>query len=90
MIQQETIEIQLDADTKLLAERASAALGYASLTAFITSLILDNAPTILQHETSIQLTNTQFDDFIAICNNAEHKASTCIVDAARRMDKDIN
>ena len=80
--------MRVDADTKQLAERASAALGCASLTEFITRLIRDNAPKILQHETSIQLSKTQFEKFVAICDDTERKPSNRIVEAARRMDSE--
>lgn len=82
----ERIEMRVDADVKQLAERASAVLGCASLTEFITRLIRDNAPEILQHESSIQLTNAQFDNFMAICQDTERKPSTRLVDAAKRLD----
>lgn len=81
----ERIEMRVDADVKQLAERASAVLG-ASLTEFITRLIRDNAPSILQHESSIQLTNAQFDNFMAICEDTERKPSARLVDAAKRLD----
>jgi uncharacterized protein (DUF1778 family) len=84
--QRERIEMRVDTDIKKLAERASAACGYASLTEFITSLIRDNAPRILEQEASIQLTNAQFDHFNAICNDTERKPSARIVDAAKRLD----
>ena len=84
--QRERIEMRVDAEIKQLAERASAALGCASLTEFITSLIRDNAPDILQREASIQLTNAQFDNFTSICKDIEKKPSTRIIAAARRLD----
>lgn len=84
--QRERIEMRVDADIKQLAERASAALGYASLTEFITALIRENAPSILQNETSIRLKAAQFDDFIAVCNDAERKPSARILKAAKRLD----
>ncbi|PUD99109.1 MAG: DUF1778 domain-containing protein [Candidatus Sedimenticola endophacoides] len=82
----ERIEMRVDHEVKLLAERASAVLGCASLTEFITGLIRDSAPKILEHETSIQLANAQFDNFIAICNDTERKPSTRIMEAAKRLD----
>lgn len=82
----ERIEMRVDPDIKQLAERASAMLGYASMTEFITSLIRDNAPRILQQEASIKLTNAQFDNFIAICNDTERKPSARIMEAAKRLD----
>ncbi|MES9858602.1 MAG: DUF1778 domain-containing protein [Sedimenticola sp.] len=82
----ERIEMRVDADIKQLAERASAALGCTSLTEFLTSLIRDNAPKILEHEASMQLTNNQFDNFIAICNDTERKPGARILEAAKRLD----
>ncbi len=82
----ERIEMRVDADVKKLAERASAALGCATLTEYITSLIRENAPVILQHEATIQLTNAQFDNFMAICEDTERKPSARIMDAVKRLD----
>jgi len=84
--QRERIEMRVDAEIKQLAERASAALGCASLTEYITGLIRDNAPQTLQYESTIQLTNAQFDHFIAVCNDLERKPSDRILDAAKRLD----
>jgi len=84
--QRERIEMRVDPDIKQLAERASAALGCASLTEFITSLIRDNAPRILQQQVSIRLTNAQFDKFIDICNDTERKPSARIMEAAKQLD----
>ncbi|MEW8309699.1 MAG: DUF1778 domain-containing protein [Candidatus Thiodiazotropha sp.] len=82
----ERIEMRVDADIKQLAERASAVRGCASLTEFMTSLIRDNAPKILEHEASMQVTNAQFDHFIAVCDDTERKPSTRIMEAAKRLD----
>ena len=84
--QRERIEMRVDADIKQLAERASAAVGCASLTEFISGLIRDHAPTILRQKASIQLTNAQFDNFTTICNDTERKPSTRILEAAKRLD----
>lgn len=84
--QRERIEMRVDADIKQLAERASVALGCASLTEYITGLIRENAPKTLQHEATIQVTNAQFDHFIEVCNDLERKPSTKISDAAKRLD----
>ena len=84
--QRERIEMRVDADIKQMAERASAALGCASLTEFITSLIRENAPEILQREASIQLTNAQFDRFTSICNDTERKPAARIIEASRRLN----
>jgi len=84
----ERIEMRVSSDIKQMAERASAALGCASLTEYITRLISENAPKILQQEASIQLTNAQFDNFMAVCNDDERKPSTRILEAARRLDSE--
>jgi uncharacterized protein (DUF1778 family) len=82
----ERIEMRVDIETKRIAERASAALGCASLTEFMTRLIRDNAPRILEQETSIQLTNAQFDRFVAVCNDTARNPSERISKAAKRLD----
>ncbi len=80
------IEMRVDADTKNMAERASAALGYASLTEYLTRLIREDAPMVLQEQTNISLTNERFDHFIAICDDKQAQASARILEAARRLD----
>ena len=84
----ERIEMRVDPETKQLAERASAALGCASMTEFITTLIRENAPRILQQQSDIAVTNAQFDHFMAICNDTERKPSRRILEAARQLDRD--
>jgi len=84
----ERIEMRVSSDIKQMAERASAALGCASLTEYITRLISENAPKILQQEATIKLTNKQFDNFMAICDDAERKPSTRIIEAAKRLDNE--
>ncbi len=71
-----------------MAERASAALGCASLTEYMVRLIRDNAPQVLEQESSIQVTNTQFDNFLAICNDVELMPSDRIMAAAKRLDSE--
>ena len=80
------IEMRVDAETKLLAERASVALGCTSLTEFITRLIREKAPEVLEQETKIRLANNHFDQFVAACNNAEYAPSSKILEAAQRLD----
>ena len=49
--------MRIDADVKSMAERASAAMGCASLTEFVTRLIREHAPAILKEQATIELTN---------------------------------
>lgn len=87
-VTRERIEMRVDAETKMLAERASTVMGCASLTEFVVRLIREHAPEILQHETSIQLANAQFDAFIAACNDTEREPSARILEAAKRLDEE--
>lgn len=87
-VPRERIEMRVDPETKTLAERASAAMGCASLTEFMVRLIREHAPEILQHETSIQLANTQFDAFIAACSDPQRQPSARVLDAAKRLDEE--
>lgn len=80
--------MRVDTETKSMAERASAALGCASLTEYMVRLIRDNAPKVLEQETTIQLTNTQFDYFIDACNDANRVPSERIIEAAQRLDSE--
>lgn len=82
----ERIEMRVDNETKRMAERAAAALGCSSLTEFITRLIRENAPEILKNETTIQLTNSQFDNFITVCNDTSLRPSDKLVAAAKKLD----
>ena len=84
--QRERIDMRVDSDTKRLAERATAVCGYSSVTEFITSLIRENAPKVLQEHKSLCLTGEEFDRFIEICNDAERKPGKRILDTAKRLD----
>jgi len=82
------IELRVDLETKQIAERASAALGCASLTEYITRLIRENSPQIIQQQTEIKLSNQQFDHFIALCEDTTLKPSSRLVRAAKRLDEE--
>jgi len=84
----ERIEMRIDADIKTLAERASVAMGCASLTEFVTRLIREHAPAILKEQATIELTNAQFDQFIAVCNDQTLQPSHSLVVAAKRLDNE--
>lgn len=84
----ERIEMRVNTETKLLAERASAALGCASVTEYLTRLIHDSAPQVLEQQTAIHLSNEQFDRFIAACQGKGGRPSPRILKAAKRLDKE--
>jgi hypothetical protein len=46
MVNNEVMEIHIDAKTKQLAEQAAVVLGYATLSEFFTHLIQNHAPKI--------------------------------------------
>lgn len=56
-------EMQWDEETYALAERAARASGLTSIKAYVTQLVKQHAPEVLEAYSSIQLTNAQFDAF---------------------------
>jgi uncharacterized protein (DUF1778 family) len=84
----ERLDMRVDSDTKQLAERASAAAGYSSLTDFVTHLIRENAPEILKQQTTINLSNQHFDQFMAACVDENTAPSPRILEAAKRLDQE--
>ena len=80
------IEMRVDLETKQMAERASAALGCSSLTEYITRLIRENSPRIIQQQTDIKLSIQQFEHFIEVCEDTSLKPSKRILAAAKRLD----
>jgi len=63
-------------------------MGCTSLTEFVTRLIREHAPEILAKQATIELTNTQFDNFLAVCNDQTLKPGKSLSDAAKRLDKE--
>jgi uncharacterized protein (DUF1778 family) len=63
-------------------------MGCTSLTEFMTRLIREHAPGILAKQTTIELTNAQFDDFLAVCNDQTLKPGKPLLDAAKRLDRE--
>ena len=86
--QNQRLDMRIDLETKQMAERASAALGCSSLTEYITRLIRDNSPNIIQQQTQITLSNQQFDQFIALCEDETIKPSNSLLQAAQQLDKE--
>ena len=80
----ERIEARFIPEIKQLAERGALVSG-VTLTDYLAKLVREDAPETLKAHTNIQLTNKQFEDFIAICE-AEHKPSQRILEAAKRLD----
>ena len=87
MTNNECIEIHLDAETKQLAKRAAVALGYATFTEFFIYLIQNHAPQILHEHTHIQLSHSQFEQFVEVCQT-QNKVPTRLKQAAQLLDKE--
>lgn len=62
-------EIQWDEETHVLAERAARASGLTSIKAYVTQLVKQHAPEVLEAYRTIQLSNAQFDTFCKACDN---------------------
>ncbi|GFO73314.1 antitoxin [Bathymodiolus japonicus methanotrophic gill symbiont] len=82
------LDMRIDLETKQMAERSSAALGCSSLTEYITRLIRDNSPSIIQQQTQITLSNQQFDQFITLCEDETIKPSKSLLQVAQQLDKE--
>ena len=80
----ERVEARFLPEIKQLAERAAMVSGI-TLTDYLVKLVREDAPKTLQSYTGIQLSNKQFDDFLAICD-AELELSPEIKKAAKRLD----
>lgn len=65
------LDIRLDEDIKIKAEKASALLGLKSLTEYVVRLMdEDSTQVIAQHE-SMSVEDNMFDQFIAACEQAQ-------------------
>jgi uncharacterized protein (DUF1778 family) len=82
------LDMRVDEEIKLLAERATAVGGYASVTEFMTSLIRENAPKILELGDSMTLANERYDQFLKVCMDTTAKPSNRLFEAAAKLDKE--
>lgn len=83
----EFIEIHLDTETKQLAERTAATMGYATLTEFFIYLIQNHAPQVLQEHSHIQLSHAQFEQFVEVCQT-QNKIPTRLKQTTQLLDKE--
>lgn len=80
-------EIRWDEDTRILAERAAYAAGYTSINAYITHLILQDAPRVLSQYAELKVTSENFERFMAAYQNPP-KVGSKLQDVAKSMAKD--
>jgi len=78
-------EMQWDEETHALAERAARASGSTSIKAYVTQLVKQHAPEVLEAYSSIQLTNAQLDAFCEACDNPPAPTAK-LREAARTLD----
>jgi len=88
MASTERMEMRVRTETKLLAERASAALGCTSVTEYITRLIHESAPSVLEQQAAIRVSNEHFDRFLTACQDESAAPSRRILEAADRLDRE--
>ena len=62
------IDMRLDETIKLKAEKASALLGYKSLTEYVVRLMDENSTEVIAQHESIVVDNDVFDRFWNACN----------------------
>lgn len=80
------IDMKIDTETKLLAERAAAAAGM-SLSGYLHNLIWKNAPAVLDEQQRIVMNNRKYDAFIRACETSETwPQSTKLQETAEEMD----
>lgn len=71
-----------------MAERTAVALGYATLTDFFyLTQIQNHAPQVLQEHSHIQLSHTQFKQFIEACRT-QNTVPARLKQAAQFLDKE--
>lgn len=80
------IDMRVNEQIKVLAERAASALG-VTVTEYLVRLIQEDAPKVLEGNTQIILTNTQFDRFVELCRQT-NAPSPRILKAAQRLDSE--
>lgn len=64
------LDMRLDEEVKLKAEKATALLGYKSLTEYVVKLIDENASKVIAQHESILLEESVFDQFLNACERA--------------------
>lgn len=65
------LDIRLDEEIKIKAEKASALLGLKSLTEYVVRLMDEDATHVIQAHESIMIKDSVFDEFITACDKAK-------------------
>ncbi|WP_028304364.1 DUF1778 domain-containing protein [Oceanospirillum maris] len=65
------LDIRLDEEIKVRAEKASALLGLKSLTEYVVRLMDEDATQVIEQHESITVKDSLFDEFMVACEQAE-------------------
>ncbi len=75
------LDIRLDEEIKMKAEKASALLGLKSLTEYVVRLMDEDSSQVIALHESMTVTDNVFDQFIAACDQAQ-APNTALLEAA--------
>jgi len=75
------LDIRLDEEIKIKAEKASALLGLKSLTEYVVRLMDENSSKIIAQHESMIVEDSVFDRFMAACDQAQ-APNTALLEAA--------
>ena len=80
------IDMRLDKEIKLKAEKATALLGHKSLTEYLVRLIDKDASKVIEEHKTINLEDDVFDRFSAACTQVK-KPNQALLDAVKFTKK---
>lgn len=75
------LDLRLDQEIKIKAEKASALLGMKSLTEYVVKLMDESATQVIEQYESITVENDIFDHFVEACDKAD-QPNKALQDAA--------
>lgn len=75
------LDLRLDQEVKIKAEKASALLGMKSLTEYVVKLMDESATQVIEQYESITVENDIFDRFVEACDKVD-KPNKALQDAA--------
>ncbi len=75
------LDIRLDEEIKMKAEKASALLGLKSLTEYVVRLMDEDSSQVIALHESMTVTDNVFDQFMAACDQAQ-VPNTALLEAA--------
>ncbi|MCF6317898.1 MAG: DUF1778 domain-containing protein [Proteobacteria bacterium] len=82
------IDMRLNQEIKVKAEKAAALLGIKSLTEYVVKLMDEDASKVIKEHESILVENNRFDQFMRVCDNvgAPNKALIAAAKLTKALD----